>query len=117
MIEQYKELYPFQEIFPISALNGNNVDRLLSAIKEYLPEGPQYYPADQVTDHPERFIVSELIREKVLHLTREEVPHSIAVLIDKMEREEEKDLVHIMATIIVERDSQKALLSVNKGEC
>ncbi|MED1489027.1 GTPase Era [Bacillus smithii] len=115
MIEQYKELYPFQEIFPISALNGNNVDRLLSAIKEYLPEGPQYYPADQVTDHPERFIVSELIREKVLHLTREEVPHSIAVLIDKMEREEEKDLVHIMATIIVERDSQKGIIIGKQG--
>jgi GTP-binding protein Era len=113
--EQYKELYPFQEIFPISALEGINVDRLLMTIKEYLPEGPQYYPPDQVTDHPERFIVSELIREKVLHLTREEVPHSIAVVIDKIERKEERDIVHIMATIIVERDSQKGIIIGKQG--
>ncbi len=79
LIVQYQRLYPFAEIVPISALEGNNVERLLKQIKKYLPEGPQYYPADQVTDHPERFIVSELIREKVLHLTREEIPHSIAV--------------------------------------
>ncbi|HZG71095.1 MAG TPA: GTPase Era, partial [Chondromyces sp.] len=104
IMEHYKSLYDFKEIIPISALEGNNVETLLSKIKEYLPEGPQYYPADQVTDHPERFIVSELIREKVLHLTREEIPHSIAVLIDKMEQQEEKDIVHVMATIIVERD-------------
>ena len=73
----------FKEIIPISALEGNNVERLLEQIKSYLPEGPQYYPADQVTDHPERFIIAELIREKALHLTREEVPHSLAVVTDK----------------------------------
>ena len=76
-----------REIVPISALQGNNVDRLLDVIKEYLPEGPQYYPPDQVTDHPERFIIAELIREKVLHLTREEVPHSVAVIIEKISEE------------------------------
>ena len=66
-------------------------------MKTYLPEGPQYYPADQVTDHPERFIISELIREKVLHLTREEIPHSIAVVIDKIKKEEdtEKDIIRV----------------------
>lgn len=78
----------FAEIIPISALEGNNVERLLETIENYLPEGPQYYPSDQVTDHPERFIISELIREKVLHLTREEIPHSVAVIIDKIRRDE-----------------------------
>lgn len=116
LIEQYKDLYPFKEIIPISALEGNNVERLLQQINEYLPEGPQYYPSDQVTDHPERFIVSELIREKALHLTREEVPHSIAVVVDQMKQEESKDLVHVMATIIVERDSQKGIVIGKQGK-
>jgi len=116
IIESYKDKYEFSEIIPISALEGNNVEQLLAQIKNYIPEGPQYYPADQVTDHPERFIVSELIREKALHLTREEIPHSLAVLIDKMERKEDKDIVHIMATIIVERDSQKGIVIGKQGK-
>ncbi len=116
IIDSYKEKYAFSEIIPISALEGNNVERLVGQIQNYLPEGPQYYPADQVTDHPERFIVSELIREKALHLTREEIPHSLAVLIDKMERKAEKDIVHIMATIIVERDSQKGIVIGKQGK-
>jgi GTP-binding protein Era len=114
IIEGYKEKYDFKEIVPISALEGNNVERLLGQIKEYLPEGPQYYPADQVTDHPERFIVSELIREKALHLTREEIPHSTAVVIEKMERRENQT-VHVMATIVVERDSQKGIIIGKQG--
>ncbi|WP_433743212.1 GTPase Era [Falsibacillus pallidus] len=116
IIEQYREFYPFKEIVPISALEGNNVDRLLEQIKLLLPEGPQYYPADQVTDHPERFIVSELIREKVLHLTREEIPHSIAVVIDKMSKDDNKDVIHVMATIVVERDSQKGIVIGKQGK-
>ncbi|WP_251555025.1 GTPase Era [Neobacillus muris] len=115
IIETYKEKYPFTEIVPISALQGNNVDRLLEQIKTYLPNGPQYYPADQVTDHPERFVITELIREKALHLTREEIPHSIAVVLDKMERQQGKDIVHVMATIIVERDSQKGIIIGKQG--
>lgn len=115
LIESYKEKHDFAEIIPISALEGNNVESLLEQIKKYLPEGPQYYPADQVTDHPERFIVSELIREKALHLTREEIPHSLAVVIEKMERLEDKDVVHVMATIIVERDSQKGIIIGKQG--
>lgn len=114
IIEQYKALYPFEQIVPISALEGNNIERLLGQIKEHMPEGPQYYPADQVTDHPERFIVSELIREKALHLTREEIPHSIAVVIDKMEQDNE--IVHVMATVIVERDSQKGIVIGKQGK-
>ncbi|WP_139070021.1 GTPase Era [Bacillus sp. FJAT-27225] len=115
IIDDYKERHPFKEIVPISALEGNNVDRLLDQIKKYLPEGPQFYPADQVTDHPERFIVSELIREKALHLTREEIPHSLAVVIEKMERDSSKDMVHVMATVIVERDSQKGIIIGKQG--
>ncbi|TYS68781.1 GTPase Era [Sutcliffiella horikoshii] len=112
----YKALYPFKEIVPISALQGNNVEVLLEQIKQFLPEGPQYYPADQVTDHPERFIVAELIREKVLHLTREEVPHSIAVAIDSMKKRENKDMVDIQATVVVERDSQKGIVIGKQGK-
>ncbi|MCQ6278139.1 GTPase Era [Bacillus sp. EB600] len=115
IIESYREKYPFKEIVPISALEGNNVERLLEQIKTYMPEGPQYYPADQVTDHPERFIISELIREKALQLTREEIPHSLAVVIDKIERQENKDVIHVMATVIVERDSQKGIIIGKKG--
>lgn len=115
LIEEYKEKYDFTEVIPISALEGNNVERLLEQIHEQLPTGPQYYPADQITDHPERFIVSELIREKALHLTREEIPHSIAVLIDKMEQKPNKNMVHVMATIIVERNSQKGIVIGKQG--
>lgn len=116
IIETYREKYDFAEIIPISALEGNNVDRLLETIENYLPEGPQYYPADQVTDHPERFIISELIREKVLHLTREEIPHSIAVVIDKIKPDEEKEgKIHVQATIMVERDSQKGIVIGKRG--
>lgn len=115
VIETYREKLDFAEVIPISALEGNNVERLLQQIKEYMPQGPQYYPADQVTDHPERFIVSELIREKALHLTREEVPHSIAVVLDKMAPMDGKDVIHVMATIIVERDSQKGIIIGKRG--
>lgn len=115
IIVSYKSEYDFAEIVPISALSGNNTERLLETLKTYLPEGPKYYPDEHVTDHPERFIVSEFIREKVLHLTREEIPHSVAVVIEKIERDEHKDLVHIMATIIVDRDSQKGIVIGKRG--
>ena len=115
IVDQYKDEFDFAEIIPISALQGNNVDNLLTTLKKYLPEGPQYYPADQVTDHPERFIIAELIREKALHLTRDEVPHSLAVEIEKIRREEDQDRVHVMATVIVERDSQKGIIIGKRG--
>lgn len=113
IIEQYKEALPFADVFPISALQGNNVNELLAKLTETLPEGPQYYPEDQVTDHPERFIISELIREKVLQLTRQEIPHSVAVYIEKIANEGDK--VHIQATIIVERDGQKGIVIGKQG--
>ena len=115
IIDAYKAEFDFAEIIPISALQGNNVQQLLDTLKKYLPEGPQYYPADQVTDHPERFIIAELIREKVLHLTRDEVPHSVAVEIEKIAKDDNKDLVRINASLIVERDSQKGIVIGKRG--
>ncbi|MFB1050782.1 GTPase Era [Paraliobacillus sp. JSM ZJ581] len=114
LIDQYKDKYPFEEIVPISALQGNNVSHLLEVLKTHLPQGPQYYPEDQVTDHPERFIMSELIREKALELTREEIPHSIAVIIDQIEKKE-NEKVRIQATIVVERNSQKGIVIGKQG--
>ncbi|MCM3633230.1 MULTISPECIES: GTPase Era [Paenibacillus] len=113
-IVQYKDLYPFAEVVPISAMNGNNVTTLLEQISKYLPEGPQYYPADQVTDHPEQFVCAELIREKILHLTREEIPHSIAVQIEDM-RVQDNGVVYIGAVVFVERDSQKGIIIGKRG--
>jgi len=115
LIDRYKDLHPFAEIVPISALEGNNVERLLEQIKQRLPEGPQYYPPDQITDHPEQFIIAELIREKALHLTREEVPHSIAVVVERIERREETGTVYVGAVIVVERDSQKGIIIGKQG--
>ncbi|EOP67005.1 GTPase Era [Bacillus cereus VDM006] len=115
LIDQYRKLHEFAEIVPISALDGNNVEALIGAIKKYLPEGPQYYPDNQVTDHPERFIIAELIREKVLHLTREEVPHSVAVVIDAIQKRE-GGAVYVNSTIIVERPSQKGIIIGKQGK-
>lgn len=114
LIEEYRKLHTFAEIVPISAKLGNNVDTLLAQLEKYLPEGPQYYPEDQITDHPEQFVCAELIREKILHMTREEVPHSIAVTIEDM-RVEENGVVHISAVIFVERDSQKGIIIGKQG--
>jgi GTP-binding protein Era len=114
IISTYRQLYEFAEIVPISALQGNNVTTLLTQIVKYLPAGPHYYPADQVTDHPEQFVCAELIREKILHMTREEVPHSIAVAIEEM-KVEANGVVHIGAVIYVERDSQKGIIIGKQG--
>lgn len=116
IIEDYSTQMPFAQVIPISATEGNNVERLMDVLVSEMPEGPQYFPDDQVTDHPEYFIVSELIREKVLFLTRDEVPHSVAVVVDSMKRNE-NDKIHIQATIIVERDSQKGSLSAKAEKC
>lgn len=114
MIDEYRKLHEFAEIVPISAKMGNNVNTLLDQISKYLPQGPQYYPEDQITDHPEQFVCAELIREKILHLTREEVPHSIAVAIEDM-RVESNGFVRMSAVIFVERDSQKGIIIGKQG--
>lgn len=115
LIDQYRSLHSFHEVVPVSALKGNNTRTLLDLIMRYLPEGPMYYPPDQVTDHPEQFIVAELIREKVLHLTREEIPHSVAVVVDEMKLRKNKKLLDIRATIFTERPSQKGILIGKQG--
>ena len=114
-IEDFRTQMDFKEIIPISALQGNNVSHLVDVLSDNLEEGFQYFPADQITDHPERFLVSEMIREKVLQLTREEIPHSVAVVIDEMKRDEDTDKIHIRATIMVERDSQKGIVIGKQG--
>ncbi|USS91035.1 GTPase Era [Fructilactobacillus carniphilus] len=113
IMDTYKKAYPWAEVFPISALKGNNVDQLLDSLVKILPEGPQYYPDDQITDHPERFIVQEIIREKILENTRQEIPHSVAVYVEWM-RPNDAGKLQIEASIIVERDGQKGII-VGKG--
>ncbi|GEO74311.1 GTPase [Levilactobacillus namurensis DSM 19117] len=113
VMDQYKQALPWKAVYPISALEGNNVNEFLGDLVDQMPNGPQYYPADQLTDHPERFVVSELIREKIFMLTREEVPHSVAVEIESM-KTQENGRVHINATIIVERPTQKGIM-IGKG--
>lgn len=113
IIEDYAAQMTFAEIVLISATEGNNFETLMRLVIDQMPEGPQYFPEDQITDHPEYFIVSELVREKVLLLTRDEVPHSVAVVVDSMKRDE-NDKIHIQATIVVERDSQKGII-IGKG--
>ena len=111
----YRELGDFDDYLLISALKGKNLDELEAAIVERLPEGPPYFPADMVTDQPEQFLVAELVREQVLHFTRQEIPHSVAVTIDEWTTRRE-DLVHIGATIFVEKDSQKGIIIGAGGE-
>lgn len=113
-IDAYRHRFTFAEVVPVSALLGNNVSALLSVIFRYLPEGPMYYPAGQTTDHPESFIVAELIREKILHLTREEIPHSVAVVVEEMVRRD-GDVVYVRAVIYTERASQKGILIGKDG--
>lgn len=115
VIQSYQEDAPvWKEIFPISATEGDNVPELLETVISDLDEGPQYFDSDQLTDHPERFVISELIREKVLQLTKQEVPHSVAVVIDKISSDDD-GLVSIQASIIVERASQKNIVIGKQG--
>ena len=112
-LQQWKALFDFKEIIPISALNGDNVKHLIEVIQSDLPEGVMYYPKDHITDHPERFIMAEFIREKILYFTHEEVPHSVAIVIEKMEEDDQG--VHVMAAIVVNRPSQKAIIIGKQG--
>lgn len=119
LIEQYRRRHDFAEYIPISALSGEGLDRVQTAILDRIPEGPQYFPEDYLTDQPERFLAAEIIREKILHLTRQEVPHSVAVLVDQWKDEARKDgsiLTNILATIHVERPGQKKIVIGAKGE-
>ncbi|HEV8415123.1 MAG TPA: GTPase Era [Bryobacteraceae bacterium] len=108
LIERYREMHDFAAYVPISALKGDGVDVLQKEILARMPEGPALYPKDHLTDQPERFLAAEIIREKVLHLTRQEVPHAVAVMIENWE--DTGGLVRIAATIYIERPGQKAIL-------
>ena len=114
IIANYAAQYDFAGVVPISAKNKLNLDHILSEVKKYLPEGPEYYPEDMVTDQPERLIAAEMVREKVLELTRDEVPHAVAVDVDEMATRPKGD-VYIRATIYVERDSQKGIVIGGHG--
>ncbi len=113
LIEQYKSRHDFADYMPVSALRGEGLETLRSAIVARLPQGPQYFPPDYITDQPERYLAAELIREKILSETRQEVPHAIAVLVDRWD--ETPKLTRISATICVERGGQKAILIGAKG--
>lgn len=116
VIDEYRKLYDFAEIVPISAFEGTNTDELLSVIRKYLPEGPQYFPSDMVTDQPERQIASEIIREKALRLLEDEIPHGIAVEITEMKKRKEGNLVDVRATIFCEKDSHKGIIIGKHGD-
>ena len=116
-IETFKQAYDFSGGITISAEHGHSIDKLLDMIIERLDFGPMYYPEDQILDQPERFVVAEIIREKILLKTSEEVPHSVAVVIESFkEAKKNKDLVEINAVIIVERPSQKKIIIGSKGD-
>lgn len=113
LIEKYREALAFDDYLPISALKGEGLEELRAAILKKLPEGPAFYPKDELTDQPERFLASEMIREKLLQLTRDEIPHSLAVIVETWE--EKKNLTHIAAAIYVEREGQKGIIIGSQG--
>ena len=114
IMEGYNKLYKFAAIVPVSALNDSEFSGLVQEITKHLPEGPAYFPEDMITDQPERVIAAEMIREKVLRLTRDEIPHSVAVEVDEFKERDEEN-VYIRATIFVERESQKGIVIGAKG--
>lgn len=114
--EEYSKYNVFDEIIGLSAINGKNVDVLIEKITDRLPEGPKYFPPDMITDQPERFIVSEIIREKLLHYLQDEVPHGVAVIVNFMRKRENKDIIDIDVTIYCERNSHKSIIIGKNGK-
>jgi GTPase len=114
LIETYQQRFPFAEYVPVSALKADNIDALLRATIRYLPEGPRYFPSDQLTDQPERFLIAELIREQIFTQTEQEVPYQTAVMVERME-DTEHGILRVEATIYVERDSQKGIIIGKRG--
>lgn len=115
IVRKYEAMNRFEEIVPISALEGTNVENLIDAIRERMPEGPQYFPLDMVTDQPERNIIAEIIREKALLNLSEEIPHGIYVGVEKIEKRKGKELVDVHATIFVEKKSHKGMVIGKNG--
>lgn len=114
LIERWQRVHAFAEILPISAADGTNCDRLLSLLTDALPEHPAFFPADATSDQPETFYVAEIVRERIFHLTREEVPYAVAVRVDDLVERTRPERLDIRATIFVEQDSQKGIL-IGKG--
>lgn len=115
IIKQYEDMELFESIIPISALEGVNLQRIIDEIKEYLPEGPQYFPDGMITDQPERVIIGELVREKVLHYTEQEIPHGVAVEVVSMKERPNKALVDLEVNIYCERNSHKGIIIGKNG--
>lgn len=115
IIERYGKSYNFQAVVPISAISGDGTDELLEEIVEILPDGPRYYPEDYVTDQPEKFLVAELVREKVFRLAHQEIPYAVAVTVERFSEEKDRNRIDVEATIHVERDSQKAIMIGKQG--
>ena len=115
MIDTYRKLYDFAEIIPVSALRGQNTDDIIQSLFKYMTYGPMFYDEDTVTDQPQRQIVAEVIREKALHALDEEIPHGIAVTIEKMRERKGQKIIDIEATIICERDSHKGIIIGKQG--
>ncbi len=115
LIDTFKDLYAFAEIIPISAARGFGVDRLTDILWRLLPEGPKLFPDDMITDRTERFIAAEIIREKILLRTHQEIPYATAVVVEAFKEEEERNFIRIQASIIVEKDSQKGIVIGKKG--
>ena len=110
IMDHYQRAHPFVEIVPISATDGTNVDVLEKLFLQYLPEGEPLYPADYVTDQPERFFVGEIVREQVLQMTHDELPFSTAVIVDRIEPAGDDEIINIYCTILVDRESQKPIV-------
>lgn len=114
LIETYQQRFPFAEYVPVSALKADNLEALLRATIQYLPEGPRYFPSDQLTDQPERFLIAELIREQIFTQTEQEVPYQTAVMVERME-DTDHGILRVEATVYVERDSQKGIVIGKRG--
>ena len=115
LIDSFLSLHPFREIIPLSALKGDGVDRLIGEIWKLLPEGPQYFPEEMMTDRSERFIAAEIIREKITLRTHQEIPYATAVVVDAFKEDEARNMIRIAATIHVAKDSQKGIIIGKKG--
>jgi GTP-binding protein Era len=115
LMQRSSELLPGREIVPVSALKGENIALILDLIERHLPEGPRYFPGDEITDQSERFLAAEIVREKVFLLTRQEIPYGVAVTIDEFTEKSEKDLIVIKATIHTEREAHKGILIGRRG--
>lgn len=115
LIDKYNKMEMFEEIIPISAINATNINRYVEVLKNIIPEGPQYFPDDMITDQPERFIISEIIREKALQNLEEEIPHGIYVEIDGVKQRKDKNIIDVFANIYCEKDSHKGIVIGKNG--